>query len=31
MGCYREMQCHQCGTLVGIKEANITMPYKMEV
>lgn len=30
MGYYREIQCHQCGTLVGIKEVNITMPYRTE-
>ena len=30
MGYYREIQCHQCGTLVGIMEVNISMPYRTE-
>ncbi len=30
MGYYREIKCHRCGTLVGIREVNITMPCKTE-
>ena len=30
MGYCREIKCHRCGTLVGIREVNITMPYKTE-
>lgn len=28
MGYYREIKCQKCGTLVGIKEINVIMPYK---
>lgn len=25
---YREIKCQKCGTLVGIKEVNVIIPYK---
>lgn len=28
MSYYKEIQCQQCGTLIGINEINIMMPYK---
>ena len=28
MSYYREIKCPKCGTLVGIKEVNVIMPYK---
>lgn len=28
MSYYREIQCFNCKTLVGIKEVNVYMPYK---
>ncbi len=28
MSYYREIKCQKCGTLVGIKEVNVIMPYK---
>lgn len=30
MGYYREIKCDKCGTLVGINEVNVMMPYKTE-
>lgn len=30
MGYYREIQCDNCHTLVGIREVNVMMPYKTE-
>ena len=30
MSYYRELKCDKCGTLVGIKEINVMMPYKTE-
>lgn len=30
MSYYREITCEKCGTLVGIKEVNVIMPYKTE-